>query len=74
MDLGEGRNSQNLSNGLGSFLVAALDLDLSVCCQLDVKATILIREESNLGWIGKRRRHANESALQKGSLFIEAES
>jgi len=45
-----------------------------VCCKLDVKATILIREESNLGWIGKRRMHANESTLQKDSLFIEAES
>jgi hypothetical protein len=50
------------------------DLVLCVCCKLDVKATTLIREEANLGWIGKRRKHADESTLQKGSLFIEAES
>ena len=66
MDLWEGRNSHDLSNGLGSYLAAAgLGLDFCVCCKLDVKATILIREEANLGWIGKRRMHANESNLQK---------
>ena len=66
MDLEEGRYSHNLSNGLGSYLAAAgLGLDFCVCCKLDVKATILIREEANLGWIGKRRVHANESNLQK---------
>ena len=47
-------------------ILLRLDLDLAfVCCKLDVKATILIREEANLGWIGERRMHANESNLQK---------
>jgi hypothetical protein len=56
-------------------LLLRLDLDLTWLLRvLQARATILIQEEANLGWIGKRRMHANESTLQKGSLFIEAES